>query len=89
MAGHDCELGKPDLEIVIDRELPSQKNGGGCGTRTHKPEGAGFQDRCVTNYANPPHGAQVRIVPEYVAGSRIRRELLGARLHISCEILDV
>jgi len=31
----------------------------------------------------------VRIVPEYVAGSRIRRELLGARLHISCEILDV
>lgn len=29
-------------------------NGGGCGTRTRKSEDAGFQDRCVTNYANPP-----------------------------------
>lgn len=29
-------------------------NGGGDRTRTCKPEGGGFQDRCITNYATPP-----------------------------------
>ena len=28
--------------------------GGGDRTRTCKPEGGGFQDRCITNYATPP-----------------------------------
>ena len=32
----------------------TKKDGGGWETRTPKPEGAGFQDRWITNYPNPP-----------------------------------
>ena len=46
------------------------EDGGGYGTRTHKPEGAGFQDRCVTSYANPPQRDRNSIVPDGTDGAK-------------------
>lgn len=65
----------------------TEQNGGGWGTRTPKPEGAGFQDRCVTNYANPPQGSLGEIVPYGVTRSRIEPALFFPRLQILGKVL--